>query len=191
MGEPLPMHRIQAAIFAFCASYPDAVVFGAQAVNIYVGDDSQRMTADVDILADAPEACAHALIASLREQLFLAARVRAVASGLRVYQVGPRHLADIRQMPFALTAVSRGGVRFVPLPLLAAMKVRALAARGSTAKGATDLADLRRLLTANPGLAADVAVDEALVALGASPSVRDSWKALRTVPIPDEAEDYE
>ena len=36
MHEPLPLHRVQEAIIDFCRGRQDAVVFGAQAVNVYV-----------------------------------------------------------------------------------------------------------------------------------------------------------
>jgi hypothetical protein len=35
MHEPLPLYRVQEAIFEFCRGRDGVVVFGAQAVNMY------------------------------------------------------------------------------------------------------------------------------------------------------------
>ena len=43
--EPLPLATIQAAVFEFLRDRDDVVVFGAQAVNAYVGEP--RMTQDI------------------------------------------------------------------------------------------------------------------------------------------------
>jgi hypothetical protein len=49
MREPLPLATIHDAILEFLQGRDDAVVFGAQAVNAYVGEP--RMTQGVDLLS--------------------------------------------------------------------------------------------------------------------------------------------
>ena len=50
MREPLPLATIQEAVLAFLRDRDDAVLFGAQAVNAYVGES--RMTQDIDLLSN-------------------------------------------------------------------------------------------------------------------------------------------
>lgn len=54
MKDPLPTHRAQEAIFDFVREH-DLIVFGAQAVNMYVHPDDVRMTADVDLMSPTPK----------------------------------------------------------------------------------------------------------------------------------------
>ena len=49
MREPLPLATLQEAVLEFLRGRSDAVLFGAQAVNAYVGEP--RTTQDVDILS--------------------------------------------------------------------------------------------------------------------------------------------
>ncbi len=63
MQEPLPLATIQQAVLEFLRGREDAVVFGAQAVNAYVGEP--RMTQDIDLLSSRAES----LIQELREHL--------------------------------------------------------------------------------------------------------------------------
>jgi hypothetical protein len=167
MDEPVPLHRVQRAIFNFCSVYADAVIFGAQAVNVYL-PRHPRMTADVDILSRDPHAAAEILARSLHDLLHIAARTRSVAEGKgwRVYQSGPhkRHLADLRLLDFdvPLGPVVEGQPRVVALPTLIAMKCISYARRQTTAKGATDRADLLRLWHAYPEVFASQETENAL-----------------------------
>ena len=61
MREPLPLATVQDAVLEFLRDREDAVVFGAQAVNAYVGEP--RMTQDVRMIS--PRAAE--LVEELRE----------------------------------------------------------------------------------------------------------------------------
>ena len=179
----------------FCRGRGDAVVFGAQAVNVYV--DLPRMSQDVDLLSANPAALAASLAESLAASFHIATCVREVGAGkgFRVYQIrkeGNRHLADVRLAEFSLDdAVELDGVRYVSLPILTALKVKALSLRRLAPKGGTDLADLRRLLIAHPELrAVEGPVAEALGTVGASAEAREVWRELVEAPaISDEDAD--
>ncbi len=49
MKEPLPLATIQNAVIDFVRGRDDVVLFGAQAVNVYV--DEPRATQDVDLMS--------------------------------------------------------------------------------------------------------------------------------------------
>jgi hypothetical protein len=76
MHEPVPIHRVQEAIFEFCRGHADVVVFGAQAVNVYA--PIARMTQDVDLLSSHPREIAEALAQAVGDHFHIAARVREV-----------------------------------------------------------------------------------------------------------------
>lgn len=149
MRDPLPLATIHAAILEFLRARPDAVLFGAQAVNAYV--DEPRMTQDVDILSTRARELAEELRAHLAAEFTIATRVGEVAggTGFRVYQVRQpknRHLADVR--PVAAMPPTRviGGIN-VPTPEeLIARKVIGLTQRLAQPKGDTDRRDLKLLL---------------------------------------------
>jgi hypothetical protein len=195
MREPLPLHRVHEAIFDFCRGRTDLTIFGAQAVNLYVAEP--RMTQDVDIFSATPRQTAEALANALNEAFHVAVRVREIAGGkaYRVYQLrndGNRHLADVRLTEFSLDdSTEQEGIRYASLPLMVAMKAAALAKRRMAPKGATDLADVRRLLLAHPELrSADGPVAEAIERIGAGDEVARVWEELRNQPaVPDE-DDY-
>lgn len=183
MREASPLFRIQEAIFEFCRDQPDVAIFGAQAVNFYV--KQPRMSQDVDLLCTRPGVVAADLARSLGELFHIATRVRELASGkaYRVFQIrseGNRHLADLRLAEFPLTdLVERDGIRYVSLPVLAALKTCALVKRRQAPKGATDLADLRRILLAHPELRQDQAgVAEAIRVVGGGQEEITQWTAL-------------
>jgi hypothetical protein len=193
MGEPLPIYRLQEAIFEFCRDRMDVVVFGAQAVNLYVGQP--RMTQDVDLLCAAPDVVAAALASRLGEQLHIAVRVRELRPGkaYRVFQIrseGNRHLADLRLAEFPLTdLVERDGIRYVGLPMLVALKVVAMVKRRLAPKGATDLADLRRLLFAHPELRQEEgSVAQSILAIGGGEADFRQWRALLAEPVVSDEE---
>lgn len=188
MREPLPLHEIQEAILDFCRGRDDAILFGAQAVNLYV--ESPRMSQDVDLLSPEPEHVASALRDALAQRFHAAIRVRTVKPGraYRLYQVrqsASRHLADVRLAQFALTdTVTEEGIRYVGMPLLLALKVLAYSKRRMAPKGATDLADIRRLLLARTDLrSATGPVADALKHIGASPGAFRCWEELVREPL--------
>lgn len=195
MRELLPIYRIQEAIFDFCRDRPDIAVFGAQAVNLYVPEP--RMTQDVDVLCIEPATVAAALTERLGQVFHIATRVRELRPGkaYRVFQVrgeGNRHLADLRRAEFPLTGlVVRDGIPYVGLPVLTALKVSALVRRRLAPKGATDLADLRRLLLAHPELRDDAGgVTESIGVVGGGNDELLQWRALLAEPgVSDEDSD--
>jgi len=187
MREPVPLFQVQAAIFEFCRGRGDVTVFGAQAVNLYVDDPG--MTGDVDLLSPTPKTTAEALARFFHDRLGFATRVQEVKPdrGYRVYQPrkeGKRHLADVRIADMPLDdAVERDGVRYVSPALAVAMKVCAYAKRRLAPKGATDLADLRRLLLAHPELRDETGpVACALDHLSDDPSTRALWREPASAP---------
>ncbi len=195
MREPLPLHRVHEAIFTFCRGRSDLTIFGAQAVNVYVSEP--RMTQDIDIFSPTPRQTAEELAGALNQAFHVAVRVREIADGkaYRVYQLrneGNRHLADVRIAEFSLDdAIEQEGIRYASLPLMVALKVSALAKRRLAPKGATDLADLRRLLLAHPELrTSEGPVVEAIARIGAGEDVVRAWNELREEPAVADEDDY-
>jgi hypothetical protein len=195
MHEALPIYRVQEAIFEFCRERPDVVVFGAQAVNLYVSQP--RMTQDVDLLCVAPAEVATALARRLGDHFHIATRVRELRPGkaYRVFQVrseGNRHLAGVRLAEFALDdSIEREGIRYVSLPILIALKVGALVKRRLAPKGATDLADLRRMLLAHPDLRQEQGVVASAIRLvgGGKEELRQWYGLVAEPPVSDEETD--
>lgn len=191
MREPLPLHEVQRAVFEFCRGRTDIAIFGAQAVNVHVG--VSRMTEDVDLLSSSPEAIANELAEALHRAFHAAIRVRAVrpGQGYRIYQARgeeSRHLVDVRLLEFPLRYLELDGVRYVALQQLAAMKMCALVRRRLAPKGATDLADLRRLLLGHPELIADPSTVQAAIGeVGGGDEARAAWAELVAAPlVPDD-----
>lgn len=153
MDERVPLADVFRAVFEVLVDRDDAVVFGAQAVNSYVGQP--RMTHDIDVLSTNARSLSEDLRRVLNEKLRIAARVRAIDSrGFRIYQSrkpGPRHLVDVRQVErLPRMRRLRSGIAVVaPLDLIV-MKLRSLAARGRQEKGLSDRLDLLRLLRRFP-----------------------------------------
>jgi hypothetical protein len=79
MRETLPLSKIQEAILEFLQGRKDAVLFGAQAVNAYVGEP--RMTQDVDLLSNRADELAEELREFLSDKFHIAVRIRKVADG--------------------------------------------------------------------------------------------------------------
>jgi hypothetical protein len=195
MGEELPLATIFRAIAEILRERDDAVIFGAHAVNAYAG--TERMTEDVDVLTVDAAALAERIRSELTSRFHVAFRVREVArgQGQRVYQLRSpknRHVCDVRAVEALPPHEIHGGLKVLAPVELVAMKVISYAARRAQPKGATDLADLRRLLLAFPLLrSAEPDVIAARVAqLTDAASALDAWRELRTARIePDEEED--
>jgi Nucleotidyl transferase AbiEii toxin, Type IV TA system len=193
MREPLPLATIHDAVLEFLRGRTDAVLFGAHAVNAYVAEP--RMTQDVDILSPRAAELAEELRAHLSERFRIAVRVRTVANGLghRLYQVRKpqnRHLVDIRAVEDLPPHQVVADIQVVPPADLIAQKVVSTVSRSRSAKGPSDLTDIRRLLLTFPALkAAEGPVTDRLRASGASDSVLDAWReivAQEIVPEDDE-----
>jgi Nucleotidyl transferase AbiEii toxin, Type IV TA system len=182
MREPLPLATIHDAVLEFLRGRTDAVLFGAHAVNAYVAEP--RMTQDVDILSPRAAELAEELRAHLSERFRIAVRVRTVANGLghRLYQVRKpqnRHLVDIRAVEDLPPHQVVADIQVVPPADLIAQKVVSTVSRSRSAKGPSDLTDIRRLLLTFPTLkAAEGPVADRLRASGASDPVLDAWREI-------------
>ncbi len=194
MREPLPLHEVHEAILEFCRNRDDLAIFGAQAVNLYVSHP--RMTQDVDLLALTPTTAAEELAAYLGQRFHIAVRVRIIKEGkaCRVYQIrseGPRHLADVRisDFPISQITVAQDGLRYVCLPVLVAMKVFAFTKRAHAPKGASDVADLRRLLLAHPELRSDNLVSQWIERISADAQTLSAWHRLLEEPLTEDDDD--
>lgn len=182
MGEELPLATLHAAVLAFLRDRDDLLLFGAQAVNAYV--DDVRMTQDVDVLALDARSVAESIREHLAERFRIAVRVRDVSGGLafrvdQLRQPSNRHLVDVRETE-ALPAHERvAGVLVLAPHALVAAKVISAVARAKTAKGLTDLADLRRLLLRFPELKSEEGlVAGELARAGASAEVLARWRSI-------------
>ncbi|KAA1259804.1 hypothetical protein LF1_23410 [Rubripirellula obstinata] len=182
MNQSVPLSSIQDAVLEFMQDREDSAVFGAQAVNAYV--DEPRMSQDVDILTIDAEKLSEEIRSLLNDRFNIAVRVRSVASGkgFRVYQISKpknRHLVDVREVS-QLPPCQRVERILVPTPpQLIGQKVISMVSRSRTAKGMTDIADLRRLLLMFPELKTDHgAVEDALRESGADEKVYQSWQEL-------------
>ena len=193
--EPLPLSKIQQAVLDFLRDREDVVVFGAHAVNAYVG--APRMTQDIDLLAlNAPE-LAEALCEYLHSRFYIAVRIRRVAQGqgLRLYQVkegGKRYLVDIRTVEHL--PPSRGVAQvLIPEPAtLIAQKVIAYQRRRGKPKAGTDWRDIALLLLSFPDLKQkDGLVLEQLSASQASPEAVVLWHEIVATTIEPDEEDEE
>ena len=73
MGEQLPLASIHEAVLEFLRLRDDAVVFGAQAVNAYVGEP--RMSQGIDLVSTHAAELAEELREHLSERFHIAVRV--------------------------------------------------------------------------------------------------------------------
>ncbi|HVS81645.1 MAG TPA: hypothetical protein VHE60_07905 [Pyrinomonadaceae bacterium] len=87
MGEQLPLATIHDAVLEFLRGRDDAVVFGAQAVNAYVGEP--RMSQDIDLISTRAVELAEELRDYLSERFHIAVRVRVIGAGkgYRLFQI--------------------------------------------------------------------------------------------------------
>lgn len=151
--ESLPLSEIHGAILKFLQGREDVVLFGAQAVNAYVGEP--RMTQDVDLLSTRAGKLADELKDFLSDKFHIAVRVRTVADGkgFRVYQIrteGNRHLADLRMISeLPATETIENILVLSPIELIAS-KVISYHSRKGKPKAGTDYRDLGMLLLRFP-----------------------------------------
>jgi hypothetical protein len=71
--EVLPLATLHGALLEMLQGRDDVVLFGAQAVNAYVGEP--RMTQDIDVIAIDAAGLAEELKAFLSDRFFIAIRV--------------------------------------------------------------------------------------------------------------------
>lgn len=182
MAETVPLAAVHAAVLEFLRCRDDAAIFGAQAVNAYVG--IPRMTQDVDILSTSGEAFANELCKHLHEKFNIAVRVRTVASGagFRIYQVRTptnRHLVDVRHTDELPKCQRIEQILVVSPSELLSMKVISMMARENTPKGLTDEVDILRILITFPDLKTlEGSVSESLRKSNASGNVFQAWRDL-------------
>jgi hypothetical protein len=182
MHETLPLATLQAKVLEFLRGREDVAVFGAQAVNAYVGEP--RMTQDIDLLSPRAAELAEELLVYLSHEFHIAMRVREVGEGrgYRLYQMqktGNRHLVDVRPVA-ALPATQRIADVLVIAPAdLIASKVVAYQQRRGHPKSGTDWRDLAMLLLVFPELKQEAGlVAERLQKMEAGLEARAAWKEL-------------
>ena len=182
LSEAVPLSAIQEAVLEFVRGRDDALVFGAQAVNAHV--DEPRMCQIVDIMAIDAETFAETLRLHLNERSHIAVSTQTVAGGMgfridQVRQPSNRHLVDIREIETLPECQRIEGV-LVPTPTeLITQKLMSLVSRLKTAKGMTDMADLRRILLKFPTLkVAEGAVVERLRQQHAAQAVHEAWQSI-------------
>lgn len=195
MQEPLPLSTIQQAVLDFLRGRGDAVIFGAQAVNAYVGEP--RMTQGVDILSNRAAEFAQELRVYLSQTFHIAIRIRSVSDGrgYRLYQVqklGNRHLVDVRAVE-TLPMTQRIEQILVMAPVdLIASKVISYHQRRGKPKAGTDWRDLAMLLLKFPEFKAkEGVVMDCLVQAQATPEVLTLWQEIVATEIEAEADEDE
>jgi hypothetical protein len=193
MREPLPLATIHDAVLEFLRGRTDAVLFGAHAVNAYV--EESRMTQDVDILSPRAAELAEELRRHLAEKFQIAVRIRTVADGKghRLYQIRKpknRHLVDVRAVDGLPAHQVVEEVLVVPPADLIGQKVQSMVNRSQSAKGPTDLTDIRRLLLTFPELKTfEGPVADRLQATGASDAALEAWREIAAQEISAEDDD--
>jgi hypothetical protein len=196
MREELPLSVLQNAVLEFLRDRDDAAVFGAQAVNAYVGEP--RMTQDIDLLSTRSELVAQELSDYLHQRFRIAACTRRIGEGrgLRLFQVrkgGNRHLVDVRPVEQLPSTERIAGVLVMAPPDLIASKVIAYHQRRGQPKAGTDWRDLAMLLLTFPELKRDEGpVSERLRDAGAGPEVLDAWRELvaQDLHLPDDEDEF-
>jgi hypothetical protein len=182
MRESLPLATVHDAILEFLQGRDDVVVFGAQAVNAYVGEP--RMTQDMDLLSPRARELAEELRAHLAQRFHVAVRAREVAEGgaFRLFQLrrsGNRHLVDVRSVTALPPARRIARVLVLAPPELVASKVIAYSRRRGQPKAGTDWRDLAMLLLTFPELKSETGpVMDSLKAAGADAVTMGVWSEL-------------
>ncbi len=182
MREQLPLATIHEAVLEFLRGRDDAAVFGAQAVNAYVGE--ARMSQDVDLISTRAGELAEELREYLSERFHIAVRVRVIGAGkgYRLFQIHKprnRHLVDLRPAESLPRAERIEDVLVISPPELIAHKVISYHARRGQPKAGTDWRDLAMLLLAFPELKQEQGtVSEVLKSLGVKEAVMQTWREL-------------
>jgi hypothetical protein len=195
MREEVPLATIHEAVLEFLRGRDDAVVFGAQAVNAYVGE--ARMSQDIDLISTRAVELAEELREHLSEHFHIAVRVRVIGAGkgYRLFQIHKprnRHLVDLRPAESLPRAERIEDVLVMSPPELIAHKVISYHARRGQPKAGTDWRDLAMLLLTFPELKREEgSVSEALKSIGAKEEVMKSWSELVTQKITEPEDDGE
>src|SRR6266550_3848098 len=182
MREQLPLATIHEAVLEFLRGRDDAVVFGAQAVNAYVGE--ARMSQDIDLISTRAVELAEELREHLSERFHIAVRVRVIGAGkgYRLFQIHKprnRHLVDLRPAESLPRAERIEDVLVMSPKELIAHKVISYHSRHGQPKAGTDWRDLAMLLLTFPELKKEQgAVSEALRSMKAGEEVMKTWSEL-------------
>ncbi len=196
MREPFPLATLHNAVLEFLRDRTDVVLFGAQAVNAYVGE--ARMTQEIDLMSNRAEALAQEFRAYLGDRFHIAVRVREVGEGrgYRLFQVqksGNRHLVDLRPVE-TLPLAQRIEQIMVLVPTeLIASKIIAYHQRRGKPKAGTDWRDLAMLLLTFPHLKCNPGpVTDCLIAAGVDSGILNVWQEFVAQDIQpvDEDEDF-
>ena len=194
-SEQLPLATIHDAVLEFLRGRDDAVVFGAQAVNAYVGEP--RMSQDIDLISTRAVELAEELREHLSERFHIAVRVRVIGAGkgYRLFQIQKptnRHLVDLRAAESLPHAERIEDVLVMSPPELIAHKVISYHARRGQPKAGTDWRDLAMLLLTFPELKKEQgAVSEALRSMKAGEDVMKAWSELVAQEIVEPEDDGE
>ena len=195
MREEVPLATIHEAVLDFLRGRNDAVVFGAQAVNAYVGE--ARMSQDIDLISTRAVELAEELRAHLSEHFHITVRESVVGAGkgYRLFQIHKprnRHLVDLRPAESLPRAERIEDVLVMSPPELIAQKVISYHARRGQPKAGTDWRDLAMLLLTFPGLKKEKGVvGEALKSMDANEEVIKTWSDLVAQKIVEAEEDGE
>ncbi|MDX6406751.1 MAG: hypothetical protein QOH70_4206 [Blastocatellia bacterium] len=197
MREQLPLATIHDAVLEFLRGRDDVALFGAQAVNAYVGE--ARMSQDVDLISTRAGELAEELREHLSERFHIAVRVRVIGAGkgYRLFQIHKprnRHLVDLRPAESLPRAERIEDVLVISPPELIAQKVISYHARRGQPKAGTDWRDLAMLLLTFPELKKEQgAVSEALRSMKAEADVMKAWSELVAQEIiePDDDGEFE
>jgi hypothetical protein len=182
MREQLPLAAIHEAVLEFLRGRNDAVVFGAQAVNAYVGEP--RMSQAIDLVSTRASELAEELREYLSERFHIAVRVRKIGDGkgYRLFQIQKprnRHLVDLRKAESLPHAERIEEVLVTSPPELIAQKVISYHARRGQPKAGTDWRDLAMLLLTFPESKKENGeVSKVLKSFGADEKVMESWGEL-------------
>jgi len=193
--EQLPLATIHDAVLEFLRGRDDAVVFGAQAVNAYVGE--ARMSQDIDLVSTRAVELAEELREHLSERFHIAVRVPEIGAGkgYRLFQIQKprnRHLVDLRTVESLPHAQRIEDVLVTSPPDLIAQKVISYHARRGQPKAGTDWRDLAMLLLTFPELKKEQGpVSEALRSSKASEDAMKTWSELIAQEIVESTDDSE
>jgi len=195
MREQLPLATIHDAVLEFLRGRDDAVVFGAQAVNAYVGE--ARMSQDIDLISTCAVELAEELREHLSERFPIAVHESVIGAGkgYRLFQIHKprnRHLVDLRPAESLPRAERIEDVLVMSPPELIAHKVVSYHGRRGQPKAGTDWRDLAMLLLTFPELKEEQgAVRQALASMNASEAALKTWGQLVTQEIVQPEEDGE
>ena len=195
MREQLPLATIHDAVLEFLRGRDDAVVFGAQAVNAYVGEP--RMSQDIDLISTRATELAEELRAHLSNHFHMTVRESVIGAGkgYRLFQIQKprnRHLVDVRTTESLPHAERIEEVLVMSPPELIAHKVIAYHARRGQPKAGTDWRDLAMLLLTFPELKREEsAVSAALKSMDATDDVMRAWGELVVQQIVESDDDSE